>query len=375
MTEHSVSCLAASRPRTVAAEMGAIPSLDGIRAIAVGVVFVSHVGFHVPVPGGFGVTIFFFLSGFLITTLLSREQDRFGSISLKAFYARRVLRLMPPLLVTMTGAVALALGGLVPADLDPAALLSQLFFFYNYFAVATGDRTSGVEGLRVLWSLAVEEHFYLVFPVVFMAFARGRLRLWHFGGMLVAILAWRIFRYHVLGSSEWVIYVSTDTRFDSLLWGCVLALMLWKTDLGARMPDRSGMWLLIGCALAILAVTFIIRDEAFRATWRYTFQGASLFILFHYAVARADLPLFRPLQWAWVRRVGVWSYTLYLCHHVIIWALRDNLPGLGLMQLALLAAALSLGWAALVWLLIERPLARVRQQLTGHQPKAARASV
>ena len=364
MTERFVSPKQRTSPAPVG--HGPIPSLDGIRALAVAIVFVSHVGFETAVPGRFGVTVFFFLSGFLITTLLTREWDRYGWISLRAFYARRVVRLMPPLLLTMAGAVALALAGLVRADLDPATLVSQLFFFYNYFNVLTGDRTAGVEGLRVLWSLSVEEHFYLVFPLLFLAFARGRLAFSHIGFLLLLFVGWRTVRWHLLGSSDWAIYVSTDTRFDSLLWGCFLALLWWKTDFRARMPDGLGMWLLLGLALAAIAFSFLFRDESFRATWRYTLQSAALFILFHYAVARAELPLFRPLQWAWVRMVGVWSYTLYLCHYVIIWALRDHVPGLGLLGLAFLSAALSLAWAALVWKLVEQPLARVRRNLTGH---------
>lgn len=353
-----------------------IPSLDGLRALAVGIVFVSHVGFAVPVPGGFGVTIFFFLSGFLITTLLAREWDRWGTVSLRAFYARRVIRLIPPLLVTLAGAVALALAGLVPADLDPATLLSQIFFFYNYFAVATGDRSAGVEGLRVLWSLSVEEHFYLVFPLVFIGVARGRVRLWQIGALLAAILGWRVVRWHLLGTSDWTIYVSTDTRFDSLLWGCLLALLWWKTDFRARVPGGgAGMWFLMGLALLGITISLLYRDESFRATWRYTLQGAALLVLFHYAVSRPDHPLFRPLNWAWIRMVGVWSYTLYLGHHVLIWAIRTNLPEISILGLATLAAAFSVGWAVLVWWLIERPLARVRRRLTGHLPRLDKDSV
>jgi peptidoglycan/LPS O-acetylase OafA/YrhL len=92
----------------------AIPSLDGIRAVSVLIVVLSHVGLGHVVPGGLGVTIFFFLSGYLITTLLLQEHARNGSIHVGRFYIRRFLRLAPPLMITLAVAYALVLSGLVP---------------------------------------------------------------------------------------------------------------------------------------------------------------------------------------------------------------------------------------------------------------------
>lgn len=128
---------------------GHIPSLDGLRAVSVLIVLVSHAGFGHLVPGGFGVTVFFFLSGYLITTLLLREQARDGSISLPRFYLRRLLRLTPPLFFTMLAAALLVLMGLAKGPLDPMTLFSQFFFFFNYYSLS--GLAVSIDGLGVLW--------------------------------------------------------------------------------------------------------------------------------------------------------------------------------------------------------------------------------
>src|SRR5690606_39924509 len=115
----------------------------------------------------------------------------------------------------------------------PLAILSQLFYFHNYYLAAFPDAGSVVVGLQPLWSLSVEEHFYLIFPLIFLLFPRGKVRVSHIVALLVAIVAWRYFRWQVLLDTQWTIYISTDTRFDSILYGCLLALME-RNGAGAR---------------------------------------------------------------------------------------------------------------------------------------------
>ena len=151
-----------------------IPSLDGIRAVSIVIVFFAHARVMPFLPGGFGVTIFFFLSGFLITTLFYREADKFGKIDLRNFYIRRLLRLSPPLFITLAlvyGLVALgAFEGVIRSD----AIVSQVLYFYNYYSILSPDPTEGALGLNVLWSLSVEEHFYLIFPFLFLYIMKNR---------------------------------------------------------------------------------------------------------------------------------------------------------------------------------------------------------
>ena len=112
-----------------------IPSLDGIRAVAAMLVFVSHAGWSHIIPGGFGVTIFFFLSGYLITTLLRREFEKTGSINFKNFYLRRVYRIFPPLYIILFLISILALTGIVEHQMRPWAVVSQVFYWTNYYMI------------------------------------------------------------------------------------------------------------------------------------------------------------------------------------------------------------------------------------------------
>lgn len=340
-----------------------IPSLDGLRAVAVLIVLVSHVGYGHLVPGGFGVTVFFFLSGYLITTLLIREHDQTGAVDLGQFYLRRLIRLTPPLVLTLAGALALLAAGWATGGFDLMTVLSQLLFFYNYYSLSGEALT--VDGLGVLWSLAVEEHFYLIWPAAFLLVMRGRLRLWHLVAAIGLILIWRTVRFHLLGHSEWAIFISTDTRFDSLLFGCLLALMQARTVLAERLFARNAMYPILAVAITLLLFTFVYRSPDFRSTFRYTLQGIALTPLFFYAVTRPDAVIFRPLNWGWMRRIGVWSYTIYLSHYVIAHALQHTgvAPSSGPIML-IVVFILSCGWAALVYQLAERPLHPLRRRLS-----------
>ena len=117
-------------------------------------------------PGGFGVTIFFVLSGYLITTLLRRKYEEHRFINLRAFYIRRSFRILPLLYLTLVMAIALRLAGQVSGQINTLAIFSQALHWSNLYLIWHGPE-SVVGGTIVLWSLAVEEHFYLLFPVVY----------------------------------------------------------------------------------------------------------------------------------------------------------------------------------------------------------------
>ena len=352
---------------------GVIPSLDGLRAVAIAIVFAGHAGLSSAIPGGLGVTIFFFLSGFLITTLLVREHARYGSISFPAFFARRVLRLMPPLLATLLAAGLIVRAGIAEGALNPNTIFSQIFFYYNYFAVY-GDADGSIRGFGILWSLSVEEHFYLIWPFMFLLIARGRLDIRHVILLLILIPAWRYFRYMYWLDTEWIIYSLTDTRFDSLLYGCLLALLSSGGQAERLFPDErpARFFLLCGGVLAIL-VSLVLRDPTFRSTLRYSVQGLALMPIFHYAVTRPDLPIFRPLNWGWVRWLGVMSYTFYICHYVIIDVIEDNMSAMPYPVFFLAAGGLALLWSAIVFYGLENPLKPMRSRLTGHAQRRRQA--
>src|SRR5882762_3020981 len=170
--------------------------------------------------------VFFFLSGYLITSLLSNEARKTGTVSLKGFYLRRVLRIFPPCYLTVIIVSLLAAAGLVYNRESYASLVSAFLYFSNYWNILGWGNLPA--GLGILWSLAVEEHYYLLFPLLYAWFVRRSVGRRHQAGILIvlclAALAWRCYRSFVMHSSWEDIYEGTDTRFDSILAGCVLAI-------------------------------------------------------------------------------------------------------------------------------------------------------
>lgn len=244
------------------------------------------------------------------------------------------------------------------------AILSQVFYFHNYVLAQDPATGSVVVGLQPLWSLSVEEHFYLVFPLMFLLFLRGRVGIGHFLGLLVAIVAWRYVRWEFLLDTEWAIYVSTDTRFDSILFGCLLALLERDGVAGRLLPgDDRRLTLILFAALLVLTASILARDVTFRSTLRYSVQGAALMVVFHYAVTRPDYWAFRPLNLGWVRTIGLYSYSIYLAHYVIIRILHKHGWYEASTGLAIAAAAVfSIGYAAFLWHVVEAVPRRLRHR-------------
>ncbi|MGO4907066.1 acyltransferase family protein [Pseudorhodobacter sp. W20_MBD10_FR17] len=339
---------------------GHIPSLDGIRAVSIAIVFASHAVVSAAIPGGFGVTVFFFLSGYLITTLLQREYDRTGGVDLGAFYMRRLLRLGPPILLTLALGAVLVWLGVFAGEVEGWTLASQVFFYYNYFTQF--GQVHEIAGTGILWSLSVEEHFYLLWPALFLWVARGWLGLRAIVGLLVISLVWRWVRISVLGHDEWTIYQSSDTRLDSLLYGCLLAMMQARGLAERWFAQGRGRYLVMLAALVLVLASFLVRDPVFRSTLRYSLQGVALMPLFYYAVTRAQDWYFRPLNWGWVQQIGVYSFTIYLCHFGITLALEAHGLSFGSLLFVMLAAMLSLGYAALMYWGVERPIKGLRRR-------------
>jgi peptidoglycan/LPS O-acetylase OafA/YrhL len=348
-----------------------IASLDGLRAAAVAVVFLGH-GLPPPFPGELGVTVFFFLSGYLITTLLRAEFERTGSISLRAFYARRVLRIFPPFYLALIGSTTLAaFGALGPARLDAPTLLSQAAYLSNYDIVAgewiPGLPWGGAPGTGVYWSLAVEEHFYLFFPVLYVALQR-RLRSRRqqaavLLGICALVLLWRAFLVYGLQSGKDRTYVATDTRIDSILFGCVLGVV--GNPALDETPGRAATWKAVLLPLGVLGILFGlgIRDQRFHESLRYTMQGLCLVPVFVVAVRYPNWGPMRALNWRWVRLLGVLSYSMYLVHLTVLSGLDARVHAPLLVRTAA-GAVITIALAYAIHLLVERPLVRWRRRLS-----------
>ena len=367
MTNVALPLVASSRevagPRAAVAH---IPSLDGLRAASFFLVFAAHAGLQAVIPGAFGVTVFFFLSGYLITTLMREEASRTGHVSLTGFYVRRALRILPPFYLVLVAATALARAGVVGGDLQTTAVASQILHLSNYW-IAAHDWRGIAGGTGVYWSLAVEEHFYLLFPAVFLLLSRlaltnrGRaISLW---GVCALVLAWRCVLVFALHAGEERVSLCSDSRIDSIAFGCALALWqnprLDKTSVRAE----SRLWspVLLLASVALLLVTFLVRAPAFRETFRYTLQGIALTPIFVMAVRHPGWSVFRLLNWPVMRFVGTVSYSLYLVHHVVLEAVARYSRWSPLVD-ALVALAVSLAIATAMHFVVEKPCARLRHR-------------
>lgn len=299
-----------------------IPSLDGWRAIAITIVFIAHAGLGWIIPGGLGVTIFFFLSGYLITTLLIHEHQCNNSISVKHFYIRRFLRLIPPLLVTLILVYTLTIAGTLKGGVSASGFLSQLFYFANYYSLYFDKGSTTPAGTGVFWSLAVEEHFYVVFPFAFALLYKDKDRTtltYSLVGVCVIALLWRYILVTQLAASHNVTYYSTDTRIDSIVYGCILALFKNPANLqNKRTSLNASDYALIFVAILLLIFTLTFRNAVFRETFRYSLQGIALAPLFFYSIAFSKEKLFIPLNTQWVKKIGQLSYSIYLIHYVLL---------------------------------------------------------
>jgi peptidoglycan/LPS O-acetylase OafA/YrhL len=356
---------------------GYIPGFDGLRALAVLVVMVAHMGWESLIPGGFGVTVFFFLSGFLITRLLVAEFEPSGRIGLGGFWARRLARLAPPLLVfLLVSGVALWALGVPPTA---GQVLAALFYAMNYWKLLTPDPAGGelLAPWGHLWSLAVEEHFYLLFPVLLLLAGRSQTRrIALLAAVIVGCAVWRTVLVYGLGVSEDWAAEATDARIDSIAWGCLLAVMLDGIGRAVRRGEaprtvrldllRSWTWL--GLAVILILFTLMFREIEYRATWRYSMQGFALFVLvLNLYTLAATRPVIGWLECAPLRWTGRLSYALYLWHLPVVWFLFQHEGGGAPLSLpaTLIAFITSFALALASWSLVERPSWRLRARFGG----------
>jgi peptidoglycan/LPS O-acetylase OafA/YrhL len=344
-----------------------IPSLDGIRAVSFMMVFAAHAG--VPysfVAGDFGVTVFFFLSGFLITTLLRREHEKNGSINIRFFYLRRALRILPPFYLVILSATLITLAIYPPGTMSASTMLAEALFYANYWGIYGTNQEA--PGTGVVWSLAVEEHFYLLFPLLYVAMLRWRmprprqaLLLW---GICTLIVAWRCVLVLGMHATSARIFLGTDTRADCLLFGCALAV--WNNPVLDKPTLRPALWkfLLLPAALIALAWSLLDSRAAFQNTWHFSLQGMALTLVFSAAMRFHAWPLFRFLNLRPVVLMGMLSYSLYLVHGVALRALVQLWPQSHAWQRAVVALAASIIVSWMIYLLIEEPCARLRRKLT-----------
>lgn len=317
------------------------PELDALRGVAVLLVVLSHVGLPGLTYGGTaGVTIFFVLSGWLITRLLLAEHERSGRIDLKRFWNRRARRILPALLglLFVWSLIAAASGNSHIAN--PRVVVGSLFFVNNWLAVS-----GNLGALNHTWSLAVEEQFYVVWPLLIVGcLARGR-RTWVRNVALVGIALSVVDTAALLASgASWDrIYNGTDTRLSALLWGCLLATV-------PSTSVRAWRWILgVAVALALPLLAWVPGPHG--DLWASPLAAAVVAGAFIQTTAGG---CGRWMQPGWLVHVGRRSYGLYLWHHPIVTRLLIGVHGGQRIALAVVLLAVSWALAEASWHLLEK---------------------
>ena len=355
--------------------LGYRPALDGLRGVSVLAVMLHHSGL---LTGGWlGVDVFFALSGFLITSLLLEEHDRTGGVSLRGFYARRGLRLLPALLVLVSvcGAITVAWS---PPELVRSRLLyvaAVLLYAANWAMVA---------GLPLYafghtWSLAIEEQFYVLWPPALLSllrWVRNRVAiLLILAGAIAGAMLARIFLLHG-GASTTRLFVGLDTRADSVLIGCALAMlttwrMLPASVLATAARRSAGAAAAVGLCLLFATARY---PAAFRDHFASTLTALAAGLLINELLAPgshwATLLQARPLV-----GVGRISYGLYLWHFPIFLGLGVLVSKTKTFDPARVGLAWLITFAVCIlsfWLL-EQPALRLKSRFGG-APARARPS-
>lgn len=369
------------------------PALDGIRAIAVSIVILFHLGlagYGHPLTGGWlGVDMFFVLSGYLITALLLAERRRSGRNNLPNFYVRRILRLAPlSILLVVVCWIGQRVGPLSVLDLSLTSrgAISIVFYFSNWMFLL---REGSTGSLMHAWSLSIEEQFYLIWPALVIgvfAVSKRNAR-WVLAGLaVVAAAVCGLYRRHLWyqalaggsGDHIWRVwerfYFSSFQRPDGLVIGCLLALLLH----GVR-PTRMLRIIvsILGVIAAVIAASIVYKSAAklwlpwvpFLPAWGLSAMNVSVAVVLaalvlHPTSLGARALSIRPLRW-----VGRRAYGIYLFHPIVInLVLNHSTLRSGWSALVAVAGTLLLAAASFRW--FETPFLRLKDRFPSQVARA-----
>lgn len=294
-----------------------IPGLYGVRAVAVGLVIAYHFGFEI--NGAMGVQIFFTLSGFLITTLLLREIDATGTISFREFYIRRTKRIFPALYVFLVVCVAILL--LRRREVPWPDVIAASLYVQNYLA-AIAHRPDTV--VSHTWSLAIEEQFYLLWPIVAYRFRRDTRSM---AKALVALIAvaWaaRQVLHYGFDVGQSYIYHAFETRMDQLAVGCLLAVLLRERMLHGLWRFACASPIAPALVIAALAASSLLHgSNAYRFTVGYTIEPVLTAVLLVQLIVLSGHRVWGLFNSAPMLFLGRISYSLYLYQQITLYTAR-----------------------------------------------------
>ena len=354
-----------------------LPALDGLRALAVAGVICYHGGLAWAGGGFLGVDAFFVLSGYLITTLLltewrsssiGTEWNATGRIDLKAFWARRARRLLPALLLVLGAVAVYAVLVAAPGELRTirADGIASLFYIANWRFIWSGASYFAQFGapspLRHFWSLAIEEQFYLLWPLIvfgILRWRRGSIRaLAGFATVAAigsAVLMWTMY---VPGQDPSRVYYGTDTRASSLLVGALLGMLMLRRPVVEGTANR---WILHGAGIvAAVVLGYWWSTATEHSDWLYRGGFVIAAVLVAVVIASITQPKYGPLGHVLalkpLRFIGLISYGLYLWHWPVFIALSPTRVPLDGYALFAVRVAATLTIATLSYYLIEMPI-------------------
>lgn len=374
------SCRSVATLNVMTQPSSRIEGLDGLRAVAVMTVLVSHIFIAAPgvlqysvfrtfARGGFlGVNIFFVMSGFLITSRLLQDKETGGQINLRKFYAHRALRIFPAVTVFLAAHYFYAVKNDFPLSGTAAnefAMTKATFLQYANYAVYKNPMTQFIDNVS-LWSLSIEGQFYIAVPiVVFVLFRKNRSNYLPVGIIVLSIGILAIQRGIVYNDLGWfATYIRTDTRIESLIIGMLGAVLMMKTNV------VKPTFLRYASFPAVIVIVVIVLYGRADGSFMW-FGGMTLFdfaclvivlALAHQAFFASRILCWKPIAW-----VGVISYGLYIWQIPVFRIIQRHGEKLSNIERLVLAMSATFLLSALSWYLIERPAMRSQwgQRLAG----------
>jgi peptidoglycan/LPS O-acetylase OafA/YrhL len=342
--------------------LGHVAGFDGLRAIAVLLVVSSHfsillygdrgtISWLSLESGWLGVDLFFALSGFLITSLLLTEQNDHGRVDTLYFYGRRAVRLLPALLAMLVAHViytAASRSG--DMHVEMSTVLYSLLYIENWH-VALNPLGTAFE-LGHVWSLGVEEQFYLLWPITIAFLARRFRSRWVVPSLLVGLAAvMTVHRFQLFSPQLWLAsLVRTDTRPTAMVLGAAAA-WLWSRRI---VPSK---FLVTALPVALVAMAVVIADPIERAM-RVVLVASIAAPIIVLAVVEGSSPLVKLFEWAPLRAIGRVSYGIYIWHHPVFWIVLRHAGSSPVAVRFLLGIGASAVLTLLSWFLLEQPISR-----------------
>ena len=333
-----------------------VAGLDGLRALAVMTVMAFHLGWSFVPGGAFGVSLFFTLSGYLITQVMLADHDRAGKVDLKRFWTRRLRRLVPGSIVCLIAVTVVALFGLLEGDRLRGDLFAALGYSANWrFATAGTTYAELFEStpspVLHFWSLAIEEQFYVIFPLLMVVLLRSRKLL----VPTLALLTGASVAAMVLTSSRNLAYYGTHTRAAELLIGALLALVI---PVSKQLSTALQKIVATLGVVAFVAFVYIATNAHTSDAWLYQ-GGLSGFSLISSVLIIAVLvpgPLRLLMSSRPMVAIGRITYSLYLFHWPVFVVLNEDRMGFDGVALSLTRIAVTVLFACLSAWLIENPV-------------------